>query len=113
MKSTLLLGLLPFSLAQYGGGGATTSSSSSSAASSTSTGSSSIQTIAVGQSGLTFSPNSVNVAAGGSVVFQFFPGGHSATEGQFDTPCAPSNGTGFFSGFVQSSSGPAVSHLSF
>jgi len=110
MKSLLLLSLLPLSLAQdYGGGGTTAASSTSSnAASSTSTASGSIQTIAVGQSGLTFSPNSVNVAVGDSVVFQFYPGGHSATEGQFDTPCAPSNGTGFFSGFVQSSSGPAA-----
>ena len=72
---------------------------------------SSTQTITVGQNGLTFSPNSVVVAPGKSVVFQFYPGNHSLVEGSFDKPCQPLSSTSFYSGFVDSSSGPAVSLL--
>jgi plastocyanin len=104
-----LLCALPLAFAQYGGGSASTTSSA--AASTTSSGASSVQTITVGQSGLKFSPESVVVAPGKSVVFQFYPGNHSVIQSAFDTPCAPANASAFFSGFVDSSSGPAVSIL--
>lgn len=109
------LSLLPVVLAQYNYGGNSASSSMSAASTSptsTSSASSSIQTIAVGQNGLKFSPNSLVVAPGRQVVFQFYPGGHSVTQSSFDAPCVPLNATSLFSGFINSSGGPAVGFLS-
>jgi len=103
----LLLALIPFAIAQYGNSAPSSSSSSSGPASSTASGSSSVQTITVGQNGFTFNPDSVVVAAGKKVVFQFYPGDHSVNQASFDAPCQPSNGSGFASGFVNSNSGPA------
>jgi len=101
--------VVPAVLAQYGGsgGGSTPASSAAAAASTTASSSSSVQTVAVGQSGLSFSPNSLTVVPGNKVVFQFYPGGHSVTQGDASNPCQPSNATGFFSGTINSSSGPA------
>jgi len=99
-----LLCLAPSVLAQYGDTG---SSTTSAAATTTSSAASSTQTIAVGQNGLQFSPNSVVVAPGKTVVFQFYPGNHSLVEGSFDSPCQPLSSSSFFSGFIDSSSGPA------
>jgi plastocyanin len=65
-----------------------------------------VHNVNVGQSGLSFSPNSISAAVGDIVQFTFFPGGHSATQGAFDTPCNPGSvSNGFFSGFVDPSSG--------
>jgi plastocyanin len=65
-------------------------------------------TIDVGQSGLSFSPSTVNAAAGDTVQFVFYPSNHSVIQGDFDNPCHPSNG-GFFSGFLYATtSGPSV-----
>lgn len=104
-----LAALLPLALAQYGnnGGGGSSSSHSAHVATPTAT---ALQTIAVGQGGnLKFSPESLVVAMGSSVVFEFYPGHHSVVQGSFDKPCSPSSGLAFYSGFVDSSSGPAVS----
>jgi len=101
-----LLCVAPLVFAQYGGGSGATSSTGT-APTATSGASSSTPTITVGQNGLTFNPSSVVVAPGHSVVFQFYPGNHSVVQGSFDTPCQPLSGTGFYSGFVDSSSGPA------
>jgi plastocyanin len=102
----LVVALIPFVAAQYGNSGAS-SSSSSAKASPTASASSSAQTVMVGQNGFTFSPDSVVVAQGKSVVFQFYPGDHSVVQGSFDNPCQPANSSGFASGFVNSNSGPA------
>ncbi|KAJ5212681.1 Cupredoxin [Penicillium cinerascens] len=65
----------------------------------------SIQSINVGKAGLTFDPDTLNVAAGDKVEFHFFPGDHSVTQASFDNPCHPLNSSSFFSGFVAPSSG--------
>jgi len=44
-------------------------------------------TVTVGDGGLTFTPNTVNASAGDIVVFQFFPGNHTATQSTFASPC--------------------------
>jgi len=105
--SFALASILPSVLAQYGGGGGAATSSTSAAATSTSSSSSSVQTITLGKSGLTFDPESVVVAPGKQVVFQFYPGDHGVAEGSFSAPCKPSGTNAFYSGFVDSSSGPA------
>jgi plastocyanin len=102
-----LAALLPLALAQYGSNGGKSSSSSVLVATSTAT---ALQTITVGQGGnLKFSPESLVVAMGSKVVFEFYPGHHSVVQGSFDKPCSPSSGLAFYSGFVDTSSGPAVS----
>src|ERR1700760_64687 len=106
-----LLSLLPIVLGQYDYGTTTTTTSSSSASSTaTATGSSSgsVQTVAVAQNGLTFSPNSLTVKPGDMVVFQFSAAGHSVTEGEFNNPCQPSNSSALNSGFSTTGSGPNV-----
>ena len=60
-------------------------------------------TINVGQSGLTFVPDSVTAAVGDTLVFKFSPFGHSAGTADFANPCSPSANGGFFSGFVTDS----------
>jgi len=107
LLSVILL-TVPAVFAQYGGGDSSTSSSASSAAASTTaSSSSSVQTVAVGQNGLTFSPNSLTVAPGKQVVFQIYPGGHSVTQGDMNNPCQPANGSAFWSGTINSNSGPS------
>jgi len=109
MKSFFLISLLPLALAQYNYGTTTNAPASTSApASSTSAAAGSIATVAVGQNGFTFSPDTLTAAVGSKIVFQIYPGGHSVTQGDFSTPCQ-SNSTGFNSGFVNSNSGPASS----
>lgn len=98
--------------AQYGGGGSPdmtmTTTTTTAAATKSASSSGSIQSVNVGQSGLTFSPDTLNVAAGDKVEFHFFPGDHSVTQASFDNPCHPLNSSSFFSGFVSPSSGESV-----
>ncbi|KAH8816034.1 Cupredoxin [Xylogone sp. PMI_703] len=54
--------------------------------------------INVGQTGLSFSPNSVTAQVGDVLQFHFFPGGHSVVQGDFANPCQPSSSSAFFSG---------------
>jgi plastocyanin len=82
------------------------------AQSSTSTASGPVRTIVVGQNGLKFTPDSVTVPQGSKVVFQFWPGSHSATQSNYDNPCSANGTTGFNSNFVLTNNGPAVSFLS-
>jgi len=105
----LLCVLLPSSLAQYGNSGGASSAQSSSTAqpSATSSASSSVQTVQVGEDGLKFDPQSLVVAPGNTVVFEFYPGNHSVVQSSFEAPCKPANSSSFFSGFIDSSSGPA------
>ncbi|KAF2636278.1 hypothetical protein P280DRAFT_409747 [Massarina eburnea CBS 473.64] len=65
-----------------------------------------IQTIAVGQNGLTFTPDTIHAKVGEQIVFEFFPKNHSVAQADFNTPCKPSNG-GLFSGFIATPQGRA------
>ena len=105
-----LLSLLPIVLGQYDYGTTTSAASSSASSTPTATGSASgsLQTVAVAQNGLTFSPNSLTVKPGESVVFQFFSAGHSVTEAAFNNPCQPANSSALNSGFSTTGSGPNV-----
>jgi plastocyanin len=102
----ILLALAPLALAQ-GEYGSPSSSSASTSATASATASGAAPTISVGAGGLVFSPDSVTVPVGGQVVFSFsaFSAGHSATQADFASPCAPAaagaNGTApFNSGLV-------------
>lgn len=105
-SSLHLFSLFPLALAQYGGGPAdsTTTSAASTATSASNPG---VQTIMVGaNNAIAYSPNTITAAAGTSVEFVFSPPIHSVTQSSFDSPCAPlANGTGFFSGLVNTASG--------
>lgn len=119
-KTLVLLGLLaPFTLAQYGGGPGpapvaktTTTPVAGAVAASTSTSASAsaTQTIIAGMGGLmdlSFTPPTVQAAAGTFVEFQFNANNHSVAGSALSAPCQPANGS-FFAGFGFSAlSGPA------
>jgi plastocyanin len=66
-------------------------------------------TVAVGQNGLTFTPDTVHAKVGEEVVFQFFPKNHTVVQSSFENPCNPLEG-GIFSGFnFNTTTGAAVS----
>lgn len=58
-----------------------------------------VHTVDVGESGLTFSPQTLNPAVGDTVVFKLYPQ-HNVVSGSFSSPCLPSEGgnASFFSG---------------
>jgi plastocyanin len=62
--------------------------------------------IKVGESGLTFSPNSTTAEVGDQVVFTFYPQDHNVVQATFADPCQAMAG-GFYSGFQSTKSGPA------
>jgi plastocyanin len=65
-----------------------------------------VKVIDVGENGLSYSPNSTTAAVGDILEFHFFPPGHSVSQSSFDSPCVPlNNGTGFWSGVLQTTSG--------
>ncbi len=66
--------------------------------------------INVGQSGLTFTPDSVTAAKGDIVEFHFVGGFHDAVAGDFSQPCTPLASGGFAS-TRQQGSATNVSHL--
>lgn len=108
-----LFPLLPFTYGQYGAPDATSSSGTASTSSASSSTPSNVHIVSVGSNGLTFSPNSMTVPVGDQVEFHFFPPEHSVAQSSFSTPCAPpSNGTAFWSGFIQTSSSSNVCHFS-
>jgi plastocyanin len=68
-----------------------------------------VHTVAVGQNGLTFTPDTVHANVGDDVVFQFFPKNHTVVQADFNNPCNPSQ-NGIFSGFnFNVTNGTAVS----
>jgi len=100
--------LFPLALAQnYGPPAGSTTTAATSATSTAAAGS--VPTIAVAQSGLTFSPNSVTAAQGSKVVFQFFQAGHTVTQADFNAPCVPSNATGAINSGLSSTGSGAQS----
>ena len=75
----------------------------------TQTGSASTHEVAVGEDGLTFTPDSLEAAVGDQVVFSFFPSNHAVVASSFDEPCKPLAGDGsVYSGFPDTSNGEAV-----
>ncbi|KAH0544696.1 hypothetical protein FGG08_001201 [Glutinoglossum americanum] len=106
LATTLLALLLPFTNAQYGAPD-TPSSSTSPFPTSASSGSSSTHTIEVGNGGLTFSPDTLNVPVGDTIEFRFYPMNHSVVQSTFDSPCVPSGDSALFSGFFPVQSGMA------
>lgn len=58
-----------------------------------------VHTVDVGESGLTFKPETLNPAVGDTVVFKLYPQ-HDVVTGDFSSPCTPSSGgnASFFSG---------------
>jgi plastocyanin len=63
--------------------------------------------VTVGDGGvLQYSPNSLAVAVGTAVEFDFFPKNHTVTQSSFANPCHPLEG-GFFSGFVPTKNSPS------
>jgi plastocyanin len=102
ISTVVLVSSLPLIQAQfnYNTGSSTTTAA---AASTTATAAAikGVHVVNAGQNGgFSYSPSSLNVAVGEKVEFHFFPPEHSVVQGSFDDPCHPSNGTGFFSGFV-------------
>lgn len=112
-KSLPILCLFTLVGAQYGNpgnSGSSTTMTSSSLPSSTTTSATGVQTVTVGASGLTFSPDTLTVSPGGKVEFHFQPG-HSVTQSSFANPCHPLSDTSLSSGIVSSSNGGPVSRL--
>lgn len=61
-----------------------------------------------------FDPNSVAAEPGDLLEFQFEASNHSVVAGDYQSPCSPLQlGTGFFSGFVEVSSGESVCSMKF
>ncbi|CAK7227973.1 hypothetical protein SEUCBS140593_006757 [Sporothrix eucalyptigena] len=77
-----------------------TTTSPSSSTSLTSTTPASTISIAVGESGLSFTPNTVSAAVGDVLEFSFYPRNHSVALGTWDQACVPAASGGFFSGFI-------------
>ena len=72
-----------------------------------------IQTVAVGENGLVFTPDTITAPVGSVVQFAFYPRNHSVVQGDFNNPCQPlPGGHGFYSGYQVVSSGVAVSLVS-
>ncbi|RDW75303.1 hypothetical protein BP6252_06445 [Coleophoma cylindrospora] len=59
--------------------------------------------IAVGETGLKFTPNTTTAAVGDVLAFHFYSGGHSVVSGALANPCTP-DATSFFSGYIPGSS---------
>lgn len=97
------LAALPLAFAQYNYPAA----SSSASATHTIAAPSAIQTVSVGQNGLTFTPDTIHAKIGEQITFQFFPKNHSVVQADFNNPCNPSAG-GIFSGFVPTTARPSV-----
>ncbi|ORY80958.1 Cupredoxin [Protomyces lactucae-debilis] len=69
--------------------------------------------VSVGETDLTFNPDTINAAVGDRVMFVFYPKNHSVVQSTFDKPCVrlPANGStpaGIFSGYM-----PTAANASF
>lgn len=62
------------------------------------------QIVEVGDDGkFIYNPDTVMAAVGDTVVFEFYPGGHSVAQSTFNSPCEPAT-NGIWSGFFNPSS---------
>jgi plastocyanin len=69
----------------------------------------STHTVTVGDGGLKFTPNSTIASVGDVVEFHYYPKNHSVVQSGFSNPCMSTSG--FFSGYIPSAAGEAVSQL--
>ena len=86
---------------QYGDSGSSSSSSTPTAAATASAASDAaggVQTVQVGQSGFTFSPDTVTANKGDVIEFVIHTT-HSVALSSFDNPCQPISGAGIWTGF--------------
>lgn len=65
--------------------------------------------IEVGENGLTFEPMNAQAEMGDTLEFHFYPQKHSVVMGDPENPCNPVSEGGFYSGFIPSEEGQAVS----
>ncbi|CAN8099634.1 unnamed protein product [Discula destructiva] len=106
LLSSMLVGATALALVTA----ATTSSTGSSVtesriATSTSSAAAQTHTISVGASGFVFEPVQVNASVGDTILWRFYPTGHSVVRSEFKQSCIPyedtgANKVGFYSGFV-------------
>ena len=103
MKSFIsLAALLGVALAnpQYGGGGGSSSTTTSTAsASAVSAAAGEVQTVQVGQTGFTFTPDSITADKGDVIQFVIHST-HSVARSDFNSPCQPISGAGIWTGIV-------------
>lgn len=98
-----LLPLLTLASAQYGSYNSYDSNDNSGpapAASAVESATGAVQTVKVGESGPSFSPNKLTAAVGDKIEFHFYPATHSVAQAAFDKPCEPSSDDAFFSGGI-------------
>ena len=66
--------------------------------------------VAVGRSGLNFSPSTIQAAQGDVLEFRFWAKNHSVVAGSWTNACTPATSGGFYSGFFPTAEGgPNVS----
>ena len=102
IPTAVSLSLLTLVSAQNYGNSGKSSTSASAAATTTASAVSGVHTIAVGQDGLTYTPNTLTANVGDQVQFNFASSGHSVAESTFAAPCQPANGSAFWTGFPDS-----------
>lgn len=64
--------------------------------------------VAVGETGLTYSPSDIKAPVGTAVEFSFYPKNHTVTQSSFADPCHPLAAGGFFSSFVPTAASPGT-----
>ncbi len=106
---SVVLSVLPFTLAQdygYGSGSkSTTTLVAAAAAATTASSSGPVHSVTVGNGGLVFNPSTITAKVGETVEFHFYPAKHSVAQSSFAKPCEPLNTTSFFSGGFTTASG--------
>ncbi len=104
MAVYLLACLIAGAIAQYGSAAAatTTSASSTSAAASAAASPSNVHSVAVGENGLVFTPDTLTAVKGDIIEFTFVAG-HSVERSTFSDPCNPVSTGAIYSGFPSAS----------
>ncbi len=67
--------------------------------------------IDVGEGGLVFNPKNSKADMGDMLEFHFYPPQHSVVQGDPNKACSPVSSGGFYSGFMPTKNGEAVSHF--
>jgi hypothetical protein len=99
ISAILVLTLPFFTKAQDYGGSPAPKSSSASAAAASAAPAAGVHVVDVGKTGFNFMPSSLTAKVGDQVEFHFDNPTHSVGQSTFNSPCAPSGPTGFWSGF--------------
>ncbi|KPI41884.1 uncharacterized protein AB675_5610 [Cyphellophora attinorum] len=106
ISAILFLTIPLFTNAQDYGGSPAPKSSSASAAAASSAPAAGVHVVDVGKTGFNFMPSSLTAKVGDQVEFHFDNPTHSVAQSVFNSPCAPSGPTGFWSGFPNDLSKP-------